>query len=562
MSPGKSVVKNKTVNTQDGQTFRFIFEHHAAVMMLIEPETGAILDANHAAVSFYGYPKSTLCTMSINEINTLPQDQIVLELHRAMTEERNYFHFSHRLANGEVRLVEVHSSPIAVQDRRILFSIIHDITERKRTEAALRESEEQYRALMEQASDGIFIANQEGQYINVNSAGCKLLGYTREEILNLHMRDLTKLSEDAPLRFQELREGKIVLSEREMIRKDGTLVPVEISAKQLPDGRLQGIVRDITKRREVEDQLRQLSQAVEQSPLAILITDKDGKIEYTNPRFTTLTGYTLDEVRGQTPHLLVSDQTESAAYPVFFQTILSGREWRGESLNRKKNGETYWGYVSISSIIGSNGDVTHFVAVTEDITARKEAEEKIQRLNAELEQLALTDHLTNLYNRRYFMQRGIEELKSAKRNKWPLALLVMDIDEFKKINDTFGHETGDKALQLAANALKSSLRETDVLGRLGGDEFVILLPQTSVQEALLLTERIHRNIAAIRLETPQGRLSLTMSIGIAESNQGTDSDTVENLLVRGDRALYAAKQGGRNRTVIYDPAQQGKIYGP
>ena len=173
--------------------------------------------------------------------------------------------------------------------------------ERKLAERALRESEERYRTLVEQASDGIFIADGDGKYLDVNSSGCKLSGYTREEILQLSVQDVTKFSAEKPLRFKELQEGKTIMSEREMVRKDGTLISVEISARQLPDGRFQEIVRDITERKQAEDRLRQLSQAVEHSPASIVITDINGSIEYVNPKFTAVTGYTLDEVRGKIP---------------------------------------------------------------------------------------------------------------------------------------------------------------------------------------------------------------------------------------------------------------------
>ena len=193
-----------------------------------------------------------------------------------------------------------------------------------------------------------------------------------------------------------------------------------------------------------------------------------------------------------------------------WQTIRSGKEWRGEMLNRRKNGESYWEAVSISPITDSNGVITHFVAVSEDITARKEAEEKIQRLNAGLEQLAMTDYLTNLYNRRYFMQRGTEEFKRARRNNQPLALLMMDIDQFKKVNDTYGHEAGDMALQQVAAVLKSSLREIDILGRMGGEEFAVLLPNTSLHEAGLLAERVRQTIANTSFEMPGASLTITL----------------------------------------------------
>jgi diguanylate cyclase (GGDEF)-like protein/PAS domain S-box-containing protein len=417
--------------------------------------------------------------------------------------------------------------------------------ERTLAERSLRESEEKYRMLVEQASDGIFLADPEGRYVEVNSAGCKLSGYTREEILQLRMQDIVRVLPDNPLHFKELLKGKTLITEREMIRKDGAVICVEISARQLPDGNLQGIVRDITERKRAEEKLRQLSSAVEHSPSAIMITDVNGCIEYVNPKFTTLTGYTFESVYGKNPRILKSDGTPHELYVELWQTIRSGKEWRGEFLNRKKNGELYWEYASISAITDSTGSITHFVAVNEDITARKEAEEKILQLNAELELLAMTDHLTNLYNRRYFMQRGAEEFKRARRNNQPLALLMLDVDQFKKVNDTHGHEAGDMALQQIAAVLKSTLRETDILGRMGGEEFAILLPNTQSKEAGLLAERILQAVGVLLFKIPGKLLTITVSIGVVVITD--EMSGLDDLLRNADLAMYSAKRRGGNR---------------
>jgi diguanylate cyclase (GGDEF)-like protein/PAS domain S-box-containing protein len=301
-----------------------------------------------------------------------------------------------------------------------------------------------------------------------------------------------------------------------------------------------------------ESQLRQLSSAVEHSPASIVITDINGAIEYVNPKFTELTGYTLEEVRGKIPpYVFGSSETQPEILAEHNQTMISGKEWCGEMVNRKKNGESYWESVSISPIIDAKGDVTHFVAVSEDITARKEAEEKIRRLNAGLEQLAMTDYLTDLYNRRYFMQRGAEEFKRAMRNKQPLALLMLDIDEFKKVNDTFSHESGDMALQQVAAALKSGLREIDILGRIGGEEFAVLLPNTLLQDAALLAERVRQIIAGTSLEMPGASMAITITISIGVAAATNEMSGIDDILRNADAAMYQAKRCGGNRVVQY-----------
>jgi diguanylate cyclase (GGDEF)-like protein/PAS domain S-box-containing protein len=304
-------------------------------------------------------------------------------------------------------------------------------------------------------------------------------------------------------------------------------------------------------RKRTEAQLRQLSSAVGHSPASIVITDSNGSIEYVNPKFTTLTGYTLQEVQGQTSRVLKSGKTLPELYQKLWRTILSGKEWSSELLNRKKNGELYWEDVSISAIIDSKNIITHFVAVKENITARKEAEEKIRHLNAGLEQLAMTDYLTNLYNRRYFMQRGDEEFKRARRNKQPLSLLMLDIDEFKSINDGYGHEAGDLALQQAAAALKSGLREIDILGRMGGEEFAVLLPNTMLHDAVLLAERIQQIIAGTSFEMLGASLAITITISIGVAVMTDEMSGIDDILRNADEAMYRAKRNDGNCVVEY-----------
>ena len=416
---------------ESNERFNNMFERHDAIMLIIESQTGSILNVNQSAEKFYGYPKSKLCSMSINDINTWPPEQVAAERQKAITQNKNYFVFPHRLASGEERIVEVHSSPIMFQDKQVLFSIIHDITER-------------------------------------------------------------------------------------------------IKAEEL---------------------LRQLSGAVKHCPLAIMITDVDGKIEYVNPRFTTDTGYVLEEALGRKPSILKSNLTPHQIYADLWQTIISGKEWRGEILNRKKNGDLFWEFISISAIKDPSGKITHFVSVNEDISTRKAVEEQIRILNMELEQLAITDFLTGLNNRRYFIQRGIDEVKRAKRNGEPLALLMLDIDEFKKVNDIFGHQAGDAALQQVSLVMRSSLREIDVLGRYGGEEFAVLLPNTSLEDALILAERVRHSIENISFEKISGVLIITISGGVAAFTDKISN--IDDLLRNADMALYHAKETGRNRIMKY-----------
>lgn len=270
----ENLVKKRTSELQESEErFSMLFRKHGAVMLLIAPDSGKILDANQAAERFYGYTNEQLKSMNISDINALSNSQVQIERQRVLQGQRNSFTFPHRLRNGTIRTVEVHSSPIYIKGNPILFSIIYDITERIKAEDALRKSEERNRILIEQASDGIFVADAQGNYVEVNSAGCKLLGYSRAEMTKLTLFDVVEFPPDAPPVFAELLAGKTTLTRRNMRHKSGQLIPVEISAKMLPNGNLQGIVRDVSEREQLElariEYQQQLETAVEERTNAL-----------------------------------------------------------------------------------------------------------------------------------------------------------------------------------------------------------------------------------------------------------------------------------------------------
>ena len=413
------------------------------------------------------------------------------------------------------------------------------------------ESEEKFKAITNQATEGIALSDLEGNYVFVNPSFGQMMGYSEEELLKMTVFDVKAKTQSSGSFYESKTTKEGLPIEVKLRRRDGTEFFTEIIGRVIKVGDkdyVLGTVRDITERKRAEDRLRQLSSAVEHSPISIVIMDITGSIEYVNLKFTEVTGFTLDEVRGKTPQdTFGSSNTQPETRAEHWQTILSGNEWRGEMENCKKNGESYWAAVSISPITDSNGIITHFVSINEDITVRKENEEKIQRLNAGLEQLAMTDYLTNLYNRRYFMQRGAEEFKRARRNNQPLALLMMDIDHFKNVNDTYGHDAGDMALQQVAATLKSSLREIDILGRIGGEEFAVLLPNISLHEAAVLAERVRKAVAGTSVEIPGGSLTITISIGVAVLTNETSG--IDNILKNADVAMYQAKSCGGNCVV-------------
>ena len=361
-------------------TYRQMFANNSAILLLIDPTNGAIIYANFAASQYYGYSQDDLCQMRIQQINTLSLDQVAAHMKEAEQHSSNYFLFQHRLASGEIRDVEVYSTPMYVSGRRLLQSIIHDITDRKRAEQALRESEERFRKLIEEAPIAITVSRL-GTPLYVNPKylemfGCASFDEIGASLVNhFALQEQSRVAEYARLRM----EGLPAPAEFESIgmRKDGSLflLQMNVTTVQMTDGLATvAFLQDVTERKRGEEQLRKLSRAVEQSPASIVITDTSGAIEYVNPKFTQITGYTPNEAIGKNPRILKSGRTPPEEYKKLWKTIKAGSEWRGEFYNRKKNGDTYWEMDSISPVANEEGIITHFVAVKEDITERKRVE--------------------------------------------------------------------------------------------------------------------------------------------------------------------------------------------
>ncbi|MDF1529482.1 MAG: EAL domain-containing protein [Sedimenticola sp.] len=292
------------------------------------------------------------------------------------------------------------------------------------------------------------------------------------------------------------------------------------------------LLEDREHREMVEQELRKLHQAIEQSVSSLVITDSEGVTEYVNHRFELTTGYRQEEVIGSKYNQLRSGQTPIKIYDEMWSTIKSGDIWEGELLNRKKNGELFWELVSISPVRDKSGAITHFIGIQHDITQRKAMED---RLNF----LAYHDDLTGLPNRTLLTDRFNQLTSQSKRRDKQIALLMLDLNRFKLINDSLGHETGDQVLVEIGNRLQRMARTGDTIARYGGDEFVVLLPDIdSVTAVTEIARRIQHKLSK-PLEINGRILHVSCSIGVALWPQ--DGQRLENLLSNADASMYQAK---------------------
>ncbi len=402
------------------------------------------------------------------------------------------------------------------------------------------------RGLIDALPSHIYIKNKEGKYLGCNTAFQNFVALPEKEIIGKTDYDL--FSHEKAFQHSQLDHKTITNlvphTEECWIEANKDSDRILFETLRTPfhdmDGNLQGLVgvsRNITKRRQTEEHIITLSQAIEQSPVSVVITSPEGNIEYVNSAFEKVTGYTQQEILGQNSRILKSGRTPQGRYSDLWQALNSGKAWNGEFQNQRKNGEIFWEQAHIAPVMDTEGNIKHFLAVKQDITKQKQQEEKI------LHQ-AHFDSLTQLPNRFLSMDRLDQMLRESDRNQHQVAVLFLDLDDFKKVNDTLGHETGDKILIEAANRLQNCIREVDTVGRLGGDEFIVLLnnldsPADAQPVAHKILERFRESLKI------EGRdLLLTISIGI--SVYPSDGDNPAELLRNADSAMYYSKAQGRN----------------
>jgi diguanylate cyclase (GGDEF)-like protein/PAS domain S-box-containing protein len=422
---------------------------------------------------------------------------------------------------------------------------------RLRAEAALRVSEEQHRTLVDNLNIGVYrnTGGAQGRFLQANPAVVQMFGYaTDADFLQAQVSDLYADPQER-LRFMTeiLSHGQVTNRALHLRRKDGTTFWGAVTARVAYDDQgdvkwLDGVLEDVTARREAEARQRLAAAVFEATHDAILVTDGEGRIIAVNPAFSTLTGYPEAEVRGRSPRLLWSERQPEAYFEAIWQTVADEGVWQSEFWARRKDGERRATLANLSTVRDGAGQVTHYVGIATDITELKAAERRI-------EHLAHYDALTALPNRALLAQRAELALALAARRSETLAVLFLDLDRFKDVNDSLGHAAGDALLVQVAGRLQALLRLEDTVCRLGGDEFVLLLPEADQQGALRVADKV---LAALRepFAVVSHRLGASVSVGIALYPH--DGTSFADLLKNADTALYRAKQDGRNTRVFYD----------
>lgn len=395
--------------------------------------------------------------------------------------------------------------------------------------------------------------------VAANRTFYKTLGYTEKEVIGRHCYTITHRhgrpcsgpDELCPM-VRTLHTGASAVFEHIHCHKDGRSVFLEVSTSPIRDGKgrvvyVIHVARDITERKISEDELRKLKKAVESSGEAIFLTDREGLFTFVNPEFTRLYGYPPAEVVGKrTPRILKSGKMKAENYAKFWKRIVGRKIIKGEVINKTRDGQFLEIESTVSPVLDNQGQLTGFLAIQRDITRRKQDE---KRLNY----LAYHDILTDLPNRLLFSDRFNQALARATRYKTIFAVMLMDLDRFKEVNDRFGHRIGDQLLKLVAQRLRQKIRKTDTIARLWGDEFGVLIGDMKSKTA---AGKIARKIlgAFISSFIAEGyELNITASIGISVYPE--HGNNIEELLKNADRAMYKAKKKGRNNFEIFTAGQ-------
>lgn len=566
----KRICAMRAFAASDGRFFRF-FEENGTVMFLADPGDGTIVAANEAASSYYGYAREVLSGMRINQISTRAECGNSFEQEQVDLEKRN---FIHRLSTGEHRSVEVYTAIVDVEGQLLDLSMVHDVTDRKRTERELRDSEERYRSTFEQAAIGIAHTSFEGMFIKCNARFAEIIGYPMEEVRGLTFQQIT-LPDDLAKSTRALSQMLNGMSDSAVLtkryrRKDGSLTWVRVTVSRQCDAEGRALhsialVEDINAQTVAEERLVRADKAREtseeryctafQTSLDAIAINRlnDGMYLEVNHAFVDTLGYERNELIGRT--------SKDLGIWVDYRDRLNLKEMMRQRSTcrdlevhfKRKNGEVFCGLMSVS-VIELEGDRC-LLSVLRDISGAKLAEQRIEKL-------AFYDTLTGLPNRRMLFDRLRPTLDSRAPKGSKRALLFLDLDDFKTLNDTLGHRTGDLLLQEFALRLTTCLHDADTVSRAGGDEFVVLLENLGETSdgAAVKAKRVAEKILA-RVGQPYQiadhtcRLTSSVGITIFGNNQEGASDAFQQA----DIALYTAKAAGRNSIHFFAPAQQTAI---
>ncbi|MBA2440921.1 MAG: PAS domain S-box protein [Rubrobacter sp.] len=530
------------------ERFRSMVQSSSEVVKIVAPD-GTLRYASPAYAEVLGYdPEDSVGTNVLDGVHPDDLPRVRRETERALRERNgasgpltSHAEYRYRHADGSWRDLESVGTYL-LEDPAVSGVIVKlwDVTERKRAEEALKASERLRRAATSGAPIILFALDRDGIFTLSEGRGLEALGLAPGEVVGQSVFDRHR---DHP---EILENNRRALTGEELVTTveyGGLYFETRYSPLFGPEGEVEGAVcvaTDVTGRKKAEEGMVLRDQAIAASVRGIIITgpnQEDNPIIYANPAFEQISGYSLEEMAGRNCRFLQNGDRDQEGLEGLARALEEGREWSCVMRNYKKDGTLFWNELHVAPMRDGEGRIQNFVGIQQDVTEQRALQE-------ELAHRATHDPLTDLPNRALLMDRLSHALLRFERHGESVAVLFLDLDGFKSVNDAFGHEGGDRLLSAVAGRLKACLRPEDTVSRIGGDEFAVLLEDTGPEGAAEAAERIIRELSR-PFSTGEGtarEVRVTASIGIA--CQGAGDRSAGELLKEADRAMYRAKEGG------------------
>ncbi|SFW35530.1 MULTISPECIES: bifunctional diguanylate cyclase/phosphodiesterase [Pseudomonas] len=532
------------------QKFASVFRQCPDILVIARLLDGCLLEVNKAFEEQIGLSAAEVVGRNATELNIWGIQGVGPSLlQRLQAGSIRNLEMPFRRSNGQVFTGLISAEPFDLDTTPALVVVVRDISQLKETQQQLQTSEEKFAKAFHASPDGLLLSRQsDGLLIEVNEGFSRITGFNSALSVDRSTLDLgiwVNLNERKQMLDLLQRDGFVRDFSCHIRRNDGQIRLCEVSSRPLPIGNedcMLTIARDITERHLMQEKLQQAATVFESTAEGVLITDTQQHISAVNRAFTEITGYSETEALGHTPRLLASGLHDSAFYAAMWHQLTAEGHWQGEISNRRKNGELYPSWLTISAVRNRDRQITHFVAVFADISSLKHAQ-------ARLDYQAHHDPLTGLPNRTLFESRLLAALNSQQENGGQGAVLFLDLDRFKHINDSLGHPVGDLLLKGIAVRLREQLRDIDTVARLGGDEFIILLP--GLQQPSDAEHIAQKLLNCFTAPFQAGEHEFFISASIGTSLYPQDGCDVATLVKNADAAMYRSKAKGRNRVESY-----------